>query len=1073
LISLLQQRTYALPCFEALRHDDAIENAQFNAGGTRIATASRDGTARVWDALTGMPLGQPLRHAGWVRNAAFTPNGLQLVTASQSPLPSQVLDRLLSQLAPSLMSIDSGGSVSDPVISNAIARAAQALGGQSKALMADKGSYEDFARFAAWEIVVSGESSVQIWDPASAQPLMPAISYQRRTARAVCSPDGKRVLTSTIQKEAHVWDAQTGRLLLTLPHDDPVADAQFSPDGTRIVTATGTLLVPRGAIRVWDASTGKPLTASLKHDACVFNVCFSSDGRRVVSSSQDKSARIWDVAEGKLWVRALGHDGPVLWACFSPDGTKVATASADGTARLWDALSGDPITPSLKHGGAVRDIEFSPDGRSVVTASLDGTVRLWDSRTGQTRSEPVFLNNAVASAAFSADGQRLLTTVQGEALGECKGCNEVTVWDVRTGEAGAGPLALFGVNMQEYRWGSKGGELMMFPAAARFDPSGRYLVATTFPDHGVFDVGNGKALVGLKSAGDGFPWFLEFSPKGNFIFGASNEKEILRWDASTGEELSASIKAADNVASVRFTPDEQYVLVAAGSEARLWDNRTGQPKGKPMSHNDLTTSARISPDGRRIVTASADHTVRIWDALTGEPLGEPLPHDNVVLCVEFSPDGQRVASGLGNQMQLTFLRSLGVWAPVGDTGQGNFSAQVWDVGQGPRVAKPMPHRGVVFTVQFSPDGRKLVTASADRTARVWDAESGEPLSPPLGHQDIVTSAEFSPDGHRVVTASRDGTARIWDAETGVPLSDPLPHGGPVNSVQFSPDGQHLATAARNGSVRVWDTLWPASRVSGLLCELAEAVSGQRLNDQGAISPLPITRFRALEVVRAKIHQQPVSEDMESCFIRWFLADRSARAISPLSGITVPAYVQYQLSEGQDEDDFCMRGGLDQAARFSATNGLIMARLSAYALVALGHETNNPRWLAEADFFSRRAVEWSPSAPSAWAARANFCEKADDVAEAARLRQDAAYKSDIWQSYLRLQPATNWVEAACQAQTRAVDLARSDGETSRAPLVGALRRRAELLKKLNRLSEAEADEKRAEALVPSKAGSSQR
>jgi TIR domain/WD domain, G-beta repeat len=158
------------------------------------------------------------------------------------------------------------------------------------------------------------------------------------------------------------------------------------------------------------------------HDSRVFSAAFSPDGSRIVTASSDKTARMWDAATAKEIAVLRGHENSVLSAAFSPDRSRIVTASFDRTARIWDAATAKEIAVLRGHENFVLSAAFSPDGSRIVTASDDETARIWDARI-----HTMSVDNLLGEACAHLGGLTKLTRDEMRLAGYPDGTPEIDV----------------------------------------------------------------------------------------------------------------------------------------------------------------------------------------------------------------------------------------------------------------------------------------------------------------------------------------------------------------------------------------------------------------------------------------------------------------------------------------------------------------------------------------------------------------------------------------------------------------------------------------------------------------------
>jgi WD40 repeat protein len=275
---------------------------------------------------------------------------------------------------------------------------------------------------------------------------------------------------------------------------------------------------------------------------------------------------------------------------------------------------------------------------------------------------------------------------------------------------------------------------------------------------------------------------------------------------------------SDWINSVAFSPDGKHILTgSADSTAQLWDLKGNMIQGF-KGHSGEVYSVAFSPDGQWILTGSEDSTARLWN-LKGTMIREFKGHSGEVYSVAFSPDGKMVLTGsedntarlwnLNGTVAQEFKGHSGEVTSVAYspdsvhilTGSSDSTARLWDL-KGTMIREFKGHAGKISCVTFSPDGKQILTGSYDSTARLWNLK-GTMIQEFRGHSGEIYSVAFSSDGKNILTGSYDHTARVWNLG-GFTIQVFKDHSQVVMSVAFSPDSVHILTASGDGTAHLWN-----------------------------------------------------------------------------------------------------------------------------------------------------------------------------------------------------------------------------------------------------------------------------
>jgi WD40 repeat protein len=727
-----------------LAHGGAVHSVQVHPQGTQLMTAGGDGLVKFWALPAVAP--RTLTHSDAVTAAAPSPDGKKLYTGSADKLV-----RLWDTTKQAMEKQFAGHTA--PVTAVAVSPNLQVLAS------------------------AGADATIRLWNQATAKEA-DIVQLPANVAALAINPAGTQLLSASDDGAVKLWALpMVAPKLFT--HPDQIASLKLTADGGKMVTGGSDKIA-----RLWNLTTGAKERDYPGPTLPIVNVAISANGATIAAASADKTVTLWNTADAKV-LHKLPMPAVPHAVAFSADSQSIFVGLADNSIKQIKVADGKDIkTLPAQHKGPIVSLALSPKGDLLFSASADKTIQTWGLPDGAPKVKFDHVG-PITAMTLSKDGSRLAAVAD----------KDVKIWTIADGKE-VGTLKL----------SAEARGIALSPDNARLIVAGADKLAR------VYEL-DGKLLETLPHDG---PVSAVAFVDAKKVVTAGADKLARLWTSS----LLWQRQHQGPVRQAVFTPKGDQVISAGDDKTiKIWNAADGK-EIKSLANDSPITHLSLSADATKVATAGADKNVKVWTVADGKftpPIAMPAPVQGLTL----SPNAQRIAVALAE-------------GP-------NTVVKVHDLVLGKDVQVFADHAAPLKSLQFLADGRTLATASADKTARLLDvgvlsALVAHPAGPTFAHyhntgtQLVTAGADktvklwdlakggvlktFGPvaDPIKAVTFSRDflkiGVAagksvKVWNIADAKELAT-LPHPVDVLSLSFSTDNTRIATGAADKQTRLWD-----------------------------------------------------------------------------------------------------------------------------------------------------------------------------------------------------------------------------------------------------------------------------
>ncbi|XP_027823449.1 apoptotic protease-activating factor 1 isoform X9 [Ovis aries] len=542
------------------------------------------------------------------------------------------------------------------------------------------------------------------------------------------------------------------------------------------------------------------------HTDAVYHACFSEDGQRIASCGADKTLQVFKAETGEKLLEIKAHEDEVLCCAFSADDRFIATCSVDKKVKIWNSMTGELVRIYDEHSEQVNCCHFTNISSHLLlaTGSNDYFLKLWDLNQEECRNTMFGHTNSVSHCRFSPDDQ---------VLASCSADGTLKLWDVKSAnERKSINVKQFFLNSEEPQE-----DLEVIVKCCSWSADGAKIMVAAKNKVFLFDIHTSGLLAEIHMGHHSTVQYCDFSPHNHLAVVALSQYCVELWSMDSGLKVADCRGHLSWVHCVMFSPDGSSFLTSSDDQTvRLWETKKVCKNSATVLKQEIDVVFQENE-----VTVLAVDNIRRLQLINGNTGQIDYLTEAQVSCCCLSPHLQYLAFGAEDG-----------------------AIQILELLNNRIFQSRNAHKTTVRHIQFTADGKTLISSSDDSAVQIWNWQSEDPFflqahqetvkdfkllknsrllswsfdgtvkvwnittrrieKDFVCHQDTVLSCDISSDGAKFSSTSADKTAKIWSFELLSPLHELRGHKGCVRCSSFSVDNTMLATGDDNGEIRIWN-----------------------------------------------------------------------------------------------------------------------------------------------------------------------------------------------------------------------------------------------------------------------------